>query len=500
MPGTITTQFKLNNADQFFESVSEASPVNLYVGVGRPWAWPDDGNPPDPVDSIRETVFDVWLELLAMKKVTVSDVSYVTERVDWTFSTLYTAYQDNADMWANNYYVVTDDFNVYKCINNNGGAVSQAKPTATSNTVFTLADGYSWKYMYAITAAKASKFLSPTYMPIQTLTSDDGSLQWDIQQTAANTAVEFVEVTAGGSAFVGHADTAAAANTSTVTLAAGASGLDGAFVNSEIYIVTGTGAGQKRDITGYNGITKVANVSSFFAPAPDANSVYNVGPQLTDRGNGTGWDGYAVIDTGAIGSIEVTAPGSGYSNAIITLVANTGSGATLHPHISPVGGHGRFAVSELSGHNVMLNVRLDASEGDTHPANNDFRKIVLMRDPIVDNTGLVANASVYDLTTRITIGGISGTFLHDEVVTGATSGASGKIVTVNTSVIRMVDVQGTFVSETVDGEDSLASATASATVNTNIQLYSGDLLYLDTRVPIERAPGQTEDIKMVIRF
>lgn len=65
-----------------------------------------------------------------------------------------------------NFYVMTDIFNVYKCIDNNDGAASTTKPTGTSTSTFTTADGYIWKFMYNIPAALRNKFLTTAYMPV----------------------------------------------------------------------------------------------------------------------------------------------------------------------------------------------------------------------------------------------------------------------------------------------------------------------------------------------
>ena len=65
-----------------------------------------------------------------------------------------------------NFYVVTEDFNVYKCLDNNNNAVSTIKPTATSIIPITTADGYVWKFMYNIPINLRIKFLSNEQMPV----------------------------------------------------------------------------------------------------------------------------------------------------------------------------------------------------------------------------------------------------------------------------------------------------------------------------------------------
>ena len=90
---------------------------------------------------------------------------------------------------------MTDDYNVYKCLaNNNSGGTSTTKPTGTGTTIITTADSYKWKFMYQISAARALKFVTPSYIPTQRVrkannaiaNTTDSSFQYDVE-IAANT-------------------------------------------------------------------------------------------------------------------------------------------------------------------------------------------------------------------------------------------------------------------------------------------------------------------------
>lgn len=64
------------------------------------------------------------------------------------------------------FYVVTDEFNVYKCLDNNNGIRSKYKPTGTQLEPITTLDGYIWKYMYNIPINLRNKFFTDDYMPV----------------------------------------------------------------------------------------------------------------------------------------------------------------------------------------------------------------------------------------------------------------------------------------------------------------------------------------------
>lgn len=66
------------------------------------------------------------------------------------------------------FYVITDEFNVYKCLDNNNAAVSQFKPIGTTVDPVTFPDGYMWKFLYNIPIALRTKFLTDDYVPVVT--------------------------------------------------------------------------------------------------------------------------------------------------------------------------------------------------------------------------------------------------------------------------------------------------------------------------------------------
>lgn len=66
------------------------------------------------------------------------------------------------------FYVITDEFNVYKCLDNNNNAISDFKPIGTTVDPVTFPDGYQWKFLYNIPIALRTKFLTDEYVPVVT--------------------------------------------------------------------------------------------------------------------------------------------------------------------------------------------------------------------------------------------------------------------------------------------------------------------------------------------
>ena len=207
--------------------------------------------------------------------------------------------------------------------------------------------------------------------------------------------------------------------------------------------------------------------------------------------------------------------GDSYSNGTITITANSthGSGATASAIISPQGGHGKDPIHELGGHNVILNTLLTGSESDTFMDVNNFRIVGLVKDPIVKSTQVVASSSTYDLTTRLHINNAgNGNFNQDEIVTGGTSGAKGKIAqfininshpTAANGIMRLIDTNGTFtVGETITSANTSLTATivTGGVTTPPIESFKGDVIYRENRSPVTRSSDQIEDIKLVVKF
>jgi hypothetical protein len=175
MASIVTSKFRIHNAQQFYESFSEAANTIMYLFVGKNTEFANDNSPPTPINSTANIEYTPWRDMYGVKRIQSADVTHAVPRYDWTSGIVYVAYDDTStSLLTDTFYVMTEDYNVYKCLFNNASAASTTKPTGTSSARFTTADGYIWKFMYTVSTAKALKFLTSDYMPIQTLASDDG--------------------------------------------------------------------------------------------------------------------------------------------------------------------------------------------------------------------------------------------------------------------------------------------------------------------------------------
>ena len=425
MASLVTSKFRVHNAQQFAEAFSETSNTIMYLFIGKNTAFPNDNVPPTPVNSTANVEFTPWRDMYAAKRITTSDVTHAVERYNWTSGTVYDQYDDqDTDLVDDDFYVMTEDYNVYKCLFNVGAAASTTKPTGVSTSPFTTADGYIWKFMYTVTTSKALKFLTNDYIPVQTLLSDDSTDQWDVQAAAVDGGIHVVKVTSGGSG-------------------------------------------------------------------------YASAPVVTIAGDGTGATATSVITANAVTSVVISAAGTGYTRATVTFASGAAAATAI---ISPKGGHGSDAIEELGGKYIMLNVRLDGTESNTFSTANEFRQVGIVRDPYLYGTSTRAVASSFRQSFKYQLSSISGTFTLDETATSGSNTAS--VVEFTTpNLFTTLPLNLPFANTTsVTGGTSGATGTIAAITTPGLQPYSGDIIYVENRVPIARADDQIEDVKLVIQF
>ena len=484
MAAIITNKFGINNAEQFVESFSESSATIYYLFIGRPHAWATDVDPQgvsvvEGTDSAPPTPYDTmgaefyaWDDMIGMKKIASTDVSYVIPRRDWTTGTTYDYYSHDiatgaaANSGATNlfdatFHVVNSNNDVYKCIWNDANTASTTEPTSTSNSIATLADGYKWKYMYSLTAAEAINFKSTDFIHVSTDST--------VSAAAVDGALDTVVVVAGGSSYT-------LSSGSTIT------GIP----------IRGDGSGGVCSCTIASGAISAVTVTTA----------------------GTGYT-YAYIR-----SADVV---SG------TNAAGGGSGCNLKVIIPPKGGHGYNAVKELGGYFVMLNKSLTGLEGTSDiTVSNDFRRIGVVRDPTNFGTTTVSSATTLRNVKVAHGSSSSGTFTADEEINQATTGAVGKVVEWDATNKLLHYVQTRFPdvgtdsngnatafsgTNTITGQSSSATLSPSSSTstvnsvaltsgyaNSEIQPDSGDIIYIEQRSPIARAADQTENIKLIIEF
>ena len=434
MPAIITTKFRYQNARNLITDISDSN-TSYYLFVARAQAWvPSDSTVPTPLDRQFDE-YDAWANTIALKRIAASQVSHCAPRYNWISGTTYSEYDDlDSQLSTKQYYVVTDELNVYKCIQAGAGA-SVVKPTGTATTISNspLGDGYRWKFMFTIGGNDVNKFLTNSFIPVKKLDSDDGSIQWNVQSAAVSGAIHRIRL-----------------------------------------LTPGVG--------------------------------YTSAPTVTITGDGTGATATATVSGGVVTGITMTNVGSGYSRATVTLSSGgAGTQATARAIISPAGGHGSDPISELGGFYVMAQILLEGADGSgDFIIDNDYRQLGIVRNPLDYGTTSIATSTTKTALTVLSHGATTGgSFVRDQEVVGSTSGAKGFVASTASGSIKIYQNDATGYTAFQNGEgitQGAVSATISGITNPEIKKFSGEVIYIENRSPVNRAANQTEDVRLVVEM
>lgn len=139
----------------------------VYACLSKPSKWGSpDLYPSWYVESVKNSQED-FNETFFAKMLLDSDFSLVVRRNNWS-SKVFDQWDSNDPTIATkSFYCLTAAGNVYKCLDNNGGATSTVEPAVVTPTRFTTADGYVWKYLYTVTSEASSKFQTPDWIPVK---------------------------------------------------------------------------------------------------------------------------------------------------------------------------------------------------------------------------------------------------------------------------------------------------------------------------------------------
>ena len=517
MSAIITDQLRILNARNFISGVtSTTNSYYSFVGLPNPndysSSW--DTDPPAPKDSFEQED-DYWDTMVALKKISPSDVRQVVTKTAWISGTTYDMYRGDVsrtntskpsgatNLYSANYYIVNEDFKVYICLQNGtdpenpSGRPSLDEPTFTDlepRSAGDSGDGYVWKYLYTIKPSDIVKFDSTNFMPVPT--------DWD-----TNTADASVR---------NHAST-----------------------SGELKIVTvvnrGVGLGT-------------------------ANRTYTRVPIL---GDGSGGECTVVVNNDSkIDTVTVSKGGSGYTYGTVDLVSGnvpTGSTAPIfNVIIPPEGGHGADVYRELGANKVLVYSRIENdTENPDFVTGNQIARVGIVENPdafgsvaklnldkasaayalklvgsgystttfntdsfVTQTVGLgstaVGRVISYDQTTGVLkywqdkslVGFNSDGSLKTDPTYGfelhrftATPASSGTVTIFGGSTNLGIDTSYTGYTTSINNRTyNLGQSFTLGVANPEVKKYSGNVIYVDNRPAITRSLNQKEDIKVILQF
>ena len=520
----------------------------LYLFYGRPYDFdsPNTGPLPEPIDSISDDA-SIRKAIMALKLIRPEDVTLAIRRIEWTTGLKFDQYSNLIDLEDKNYYTFVKSQNkLYICLNNNNGATSVTEPNSSDGTPFTTADGYKWKLLIDYNSSVIRKFSATTHLPLPI----KGSEQIKVSTTGGQ--IERLELTDDSPPGRGDYSDFDGSPENEVPFFIKGDGDDVRTGRASIATIeattlvsatiTNAGTGYYNDST--RGTVPVefrltdpssANTESTpfklaYGLATITNGtitaleVVNSGSGYPDSGTLTivqsSAIAYATLDSGdRIASTVIEKPGANFRTATVVSIAGDAvsdaedADSYIQPIISPFGGHGSNLQSELSATSLFLNIRV-SSDTSEFTQTNDFRQIGIISN-VKDTLGAnIPNESI-DATTSATL--VAGSEMEfssisaDAIIEGRDSLHTANIVDLNetstTTTMRYLNSQevpygNTFNnSEVVDFDSATGNGfTISNITKPVIDIFSGDILFINNNTAILRNAEQTETINFIFNF
>lgn len=357
------------------------------------------------------------------------------------------------------FYVITDEFNVYKCLDNNNNAISQFKPLGTTVDPVTFPDGYMWKFLYNVPIALRTKFLTDEYVPVVTALRNqfysNGNIQ-TVRIDQAGSGYTSATITVQGDGFL-ESDPLFL---SSITIDDVGSGYTSAslqisppFTNvnpwtSSIPLFLG----QKVSFNNNIYEIAVAGTSGTVAPVHRLGTVSNgttalkyIGTTATGLVNLSGGSISSITLNGMIREVLITTGGVGYTSVpTVTFSGGSGTGAT--------------GVAILQNGSVSKVIITDAGEGYTTVPSITIGTAWTANTVVVFGQQLFIANRLYTVTVGGTTGATAPSHLSGSAVNGtATLVFAGEPATATTS-IKFGAGYSTLPNVTIVGNGENASA------------------------------------------
>ena len=350
--------------------------------------------------------------------------------------------------YSNKFYVRNSSDQVFKCLFNNGGALSNTMPEITiggdlpENPYIETVDGYKWKYMYTIPTGLKNKFFTEKYMPVlrDTIVFDN----------AKDGRIDIIKIVNGGSGYYA-----------------------GSSVNNySIVDVTGDGTLANVSVDIVNGVVVDVNILN------GGNNYTTATITLDDPLQ------QAIGNTANLQAIISPQYGHGYDPQ------------------RELGGSSVMIAVDFNG-DVEGNLPVQNDGTDL------IRQVCIVKDVQYAN-GTFGTSSYFPMYTQISTSNPPVDFGHGETVyvgsSFATATFSAKVVHFdnNTNTLYVNNIIGDISNvenETIYQKDApSAFAKVFNVVQPDINILAGEILYIENRAKITRNENQTESTKFVVEF
>ena len=467
------------------------------------------------LDVLSKTVFGVELNSL--------DFSFMVRSIFWESGVIYDKYDDAEVLTGKSFYAIvepedeTGSYEVFKCISNNYGSPSTAKPQidASINNVdglYNLSDGYIWKYMTSIPFSLFKKFSGKGFVPIP---------RNQQVESIATDGINFIKVenfeeNVGYQKLEGTINSQTSVNVYRLNVT-GFFEVINSYRDSVLYVESQESGVEVYNITGSRQVGQTLEVDLsgdiFTDFNPNDSITVQVLPKIIIRGNGENALAIPTFNSDGtrINGVRVLDPGVGYTTAIASVVDPSYFSqevgdvrVKLRPVISPTGGHGTNVIKELRSNSIGISGSI-SSLGTEITDTGSYTNIALVKNPLFEES---FNDSSFDNRLKVELVGTNPTATlaigeevsqvqGDETLRGIIHEIEG------TNTIYLVDYVGPHQAK-FSSSFQLIIRSSVFNINTidepDYVAGTGNIFYVTDFLPVERTSDKTEQIKLLIEF
>jgi hypothetical protein len=523
--------FSYDIAEQFFTNTLLENDFWLFgsnsTAITRPLS---QNTERESKEFLEKTIFGL--------KYQPSDFSFMVPINLWRSDTVYTQYDDTADLSESQFYVVTEpdfdagNYHIFKCISNNNRARSTEKPEfspSIQDGLYFLTDGYVWKYMTSTTSVLYNKFASRGLIPV----FRNQSVENISNDGIYNIVVENVNENFGYERITGNVQaTNISVNSGTTTvllknvLKLTSSGtaifnIADSYAKRSLYIEK-SNLGQ--GIDGFEArILKsglINNVPFVTIETPlteiSIDDKVEILPSIEIKGNGIGAKAIPIFDNTntRIDTIRMLDFGIGYTTAVASVIDPIGFDpdnqnrqdikCVIRPIISPNGGHGANVLAELYSSNIGLSKTITSATSSNITSVGSYSKIGLVKNPIFEGIGNTEfTDTTFDNRIKMELEVIPDNMQSSLKVFQGEVTATIHEVDLENNLIYLVEYDGNYIEEFTE---SLPLLFEGANYDINSIEYSpyvsksGTVLTVSSVIPVERSASGSERIRLILDF
>ncbi len=488
------------------------------------------------------------------KKVNNSDTKFMIKYHPWQKDQVYVQYDDRVDMTDKKFYAVvgpvdnnTGDYRMFKCLNNNIDSKVTAPPSwdpFNGGQIYRTADGYVWKFMYAITPSEFEAYNAVGYIPLaaDVVVNPDPNADANNVVYGSEMSDIFVDnpVDNNGYPSVSGFLMASPGNDGTLTVRSNdLSQIKNFYTGMSIYVTNPNGGPSSLYVidtyTYQVGVQygKIKVIGSPLADGVENGATFKIAPSCVIEGDGVGAKAFPNVIDGNIKSLLIMSQGSGYTNctAKVTDPAfdfnpedqnSIDVRVSLRPVLSPFGGHGYNMLDEMSCRHVLLYGYITETDNNQIGATNTYSHLGIVKDPSFvsasansANTPTIFDNRIAITTDQFELATVDATLTQldgDNQIT-----FSGKVheVDADANTVYISSYMGPYVNganndtsldytaKLINPEGqriTINSPQADNAVESDYIQRSGQVYFMEDFVPLARTSTSREEYKLVLEF